>query len=237
MPLALCLYSTPSIKWYILNLRAIRSIYASLSASGRFSKYDLIWLIQSNPDCWSGPSMTMRPVSSDGSIALTEGLTSLLRITSGGVGAPEEAIHAKWSASRLSSRGTYLTLKPSKNFSSLRTSARYSVILSLLQSYSFYTCFATNWESPRIRSHRMSRSLASRSPVTSPSYIVILFVAGNPSWIAHFKMSPSGGISTTPAPAPFKVYDPSKYITQWSGNSSMPRKPESVHSAMKSASA
>jgi hypothetical protein len=46
-----------------------------------------------------------------------------------------------------------------------------------------------------------------------------------------------GGISTTPALAPLKVYDPLKYITQWLGNSSMPRKPESVHYAMKSASA
>jgi hypothetical protein len=34
--------------------------------------------------------------------------------------------------------------KPLKNISSLRTSAIYSTILSLLQSYSFCTCFATN---------------------------------------------------------------------------------------------
>jgi hypothetical protein len=39
--------------------------------------------------------MTMRPVSSNGSVALTEGLVSLSRITSGGVGALDEAIHAK----------------------------------------------------------------------------------------------------------------------------------------------
>jgi hypothetical protein len=39
--------------------------------------------------------MTMKPVSFDGSISLTEGLASLSRITSGGVGALEEAIHAK----------------------------------------------------------------------------------------------------------------------------------------------
>jgi hypothetical protein len=39
--------------------------------------------------------MTMKLVSFDGSVALIEGLASLLRMTSGGVGALEEAIHAK----------------------------------------------------------------------------------------------------------------------------------------------
>jgi hypothetical protein len=39
--------------------------------------------------------MTMKPVSSDDFVSLTEGLASLSRITSGGVDALEEAIHAK----------------------------------------------------------------------------------------------------------------------------------------------
>jgi hypothetical protein len=39
--------------------------------------------------------MAMKHVSFDDSISLTEGLVSLSRITSGGVGALEEAIHAK----------------------------------------------------------------------------------------------------------------------------------------------
>jgi hypothetical protein len=45
----------------------------------------------------------------------------------------------------------------------------------------------------------MPRSLASRRPVTSLSYSAMLFVAGNSNWTAYFKISPSGGMSTTPA--------------------------------------
>jgi hypothetical protein len=40
-------------------------------------------------------------------------------------------------------------------------SARYPAIMSLLQSYSFYTCLTTSCESPLMRSHRILRSLAS----------------------------------------------------------------------------
>jgi hypothetical protein len=70
----------------------------------------------------------------------------------------------------------------------LTNSARYSAIFWLLQSYSFCSCFATSCESPLMRSHRMLRSLASRSPVTSPSYSAMLFVAGNSSWIVYFRI-------------------------------------------------
>jgi hypothetical protein len=61
----------------------------------------------------------------------------------------------------------------------------------LVSQYFFWTCFATNWESTRIRSHQMTRYLASRKPVTSPSYSAMLSVPGNSSWIAYYKISPS----------------------------------------------
>jgi hypothetical protein len=233
MPLAPCLYNTPSIRWYILDLRAMRSISALSSDIGWLFRYALIGLIQSISDCYSAPSIITISVSLNISTALTEGLINFSIMMSGGVGALEEAIYARWSASRLSRCGTYRTSKSLKNFSILRTSARYSVILSLLQPYSFCTYFATSWESPQMRSRRMPSSLARRSPVTIPSYYAVLLVVGNSIWIAYFSILPSGRMSTTPAPAPFRVYYPSKYITQWSGKSSMPRKPESVHSAIK----
>jgi hypothetical protein len=112
---------------------------------------------------------------------------------SSGVGVLEEAIHARWSASWLSNRGTYRTSNPSKNFSILRTFARYSVIFSLLQLYSFCTCFTASYESPMIRSHWMPRYLASQNLMTSLSYSAMLFVVGNSSWIAYLRISHSGG--------------------------------------------
>jgi hypothetical protein len=75
--------------------------------------------------------MTIRSASLAGYVDLTEDLDNFSIIMSGRVGALEEAIHARWSASWFSRRGTYHTLKPSKNFSILHTSARYSAMFSL----------------------------------------------------------------------------------------------------------
>jgi hypothetical protein len=99
--------------------------------------------------------------------ALTEGLDKFSAMTSDRVSALKEVIHARWSASQLLSRETYWTLSPSKNFSILRTYAKYSTIFSLLSLNYFCTYLATKCESPLMRRRRMPRSLASRSLVTS----------------------------------------------------------------------
>jgi hypothetical protein len=185
-----------SIRWYCLDLRAIHSTSTLSSDSGWFSMNILIRCIQSYTGSCSALSITIRScpiISWAGSACLTEGLYNLLIMTSGRVGALEEAIHTRWltSTSWLSNRGTYQTSNPSKNFSILRTSARYSTIFSLLQSYSFCTSFATSCESPLIRSHQMLTSLARRRPVTSPLYSAMLFVAENSSWIVYLRISPT----------------------------------------------
>jgi hypothetical protein len=181
IPLAPYQYSTLSIRWYILHLRAMRSTSALSSDGGWLSKYALIELIQSYVGCCAGSSITINSGSAllIDSSGFTEGLDNFSTMTSGRIGALEEAIQARWSTSRLSKCGTYHTSNPSKNFSILRTSARYSTSMSLLQSYSFCTCLATSCKSPLMRSRRIPRSLASWRSLTSPSYSMILLVARN----------------------------------------------------------
>jgi hypothetical protein len=129
MPLAPCLYSTPSIRWYILNLRAMCSISALSYDISWLSMYALIGLIQSIVGCCSAPSMTIRSSSFNGSTSLTEGLVNFSMMMSDRVGALEQSIHAKWSASRLSRRGSYRISKPSK------TSPSFTLLPGILPSY------------------------------------------------------------------------------------------------------
>jgi hypothetical protein len=112
MPLAPCLYNTLSIRWCILDLRAMCSIFTLSSNIGWLSRYALIGLIQSIYGCFSAPSMIIRSVSLNVSSNLIEGLVSFSTMTSDRIGALKEAIQARWSASRLSRRGTYRTSKP-----------------------------------------------------------------------------------------------------------------------------
>jgi hypothetical protein len=208
MPLAPHRNKIPSVGWYCLDVHVIRSTLVLSSDGDWFSRNILIGFNQSYSGSWSGSLITIRScliASLAASAGLTEGLDSFSIMISGRVGALEEAIHARWSASRFSRRGTYHTSNPLKNFSILHTSTRYSPIFSLLQSYSFWTWFNTSCESPMIRSHQMPRFLASQRPVTSLYYSTMLFVAENSSWIAYLKMSHSGGMSMTPAPAPLRV--------------------------------
>jgi hypothetical protein len=192
MSLTPCRNKITSTRWYCFT---IRSTLVLLSNGGWFSMNILIGCIQLYASSCSGSSITIKscPIASlDDSACLIEGLDNFSIMTSDGVVALEEPILVRWSASWLSRRETYRTSNPLKNFSSLHTSARYSIILSLLQSYSFCTYFATNYESPQVRSRRMSRSLASRRPVTSLSYSTMLFIAGNSNWIAYLRKSPLG---------------------------------------------
>jgi dolichyl-phosphate-mannose--protein O-mannosyl transferase len=68
----------------------------------------------------------------------------------------------------------------------------------------FLHLFHYQLESTLIRSHRMLSSLASRRLVTSPSYYTMLFVAGKSSWIAYFRISPSGGDEHDTSPCSFE---------------------------------
>jgi hypothetical protein len=125
----------PSTRWYYLYLHAIRSTSALSSNGDWFSRNILIGCIQSYVGSYSSSSITIRfgSISSlVGSVGLTEGLDKFSIMTSSEIGALEEAIHARWSASWLSNHGTYQTSNPSKNFSIMCTYARYSVIFSLL---------------------------------------------------------------------------------------------------------
>jgi hypothetical protein len=79
----------------MLALRAIRSTSALSSDNGWLLRNILIGFIQSNAGPGSGPSMTIRFASLVGSAGLTEGLDNFTTMTSGGVGALEEAIHAR----------------------------------------------------------------------------------------------------------------------------------------------
>jgi hypothetical protein len=117
MQLAPYWYSTPSIRWYILDLHMMHSTTALSYDGGWLSKYALIELIQSYAGCCTGSSMIIRPAivaSLIDSSSLTKGLDNFLTITSDRVGALQEAIHARWSASWLSIHGAYQTSKPSK---------------------------------------------------------------------------------------------------------------------------
>jgi hypothetical protein len=108
-------YSTPSIRWYILDLCAMHSTSVLLSDGGWLSRNVLIGLIQSYTGCYSGSSITIGSglvASLSSSAGLTKGLINLSMMTSGEIGALEEAIHARWSASWLSRHGTYRTSNP-----------------------------------------------------------------------------------------------------------------------------
>jgi hypothetical protein len=104
MPLVPLLNNTPSIRWYSLDLRAIRLTSALSSDGGWFSRNILIGCIQSYAGSSFGSSMTIR----SGSIAslvdsssLTEGVDNYSIMMSGEVVALEEAIQARWFASWL----------------------------------------------------------------------------------------------------------------------------------------
>jgi hypothetical protein len=115
MPLAPRQNKIPSIKWYYLDLRVMCSALALSSNGGWFSKNILIGCIQLYSCSLSGSSITIRSCSIASlatSVGLTEGLDHFSIMTSDRVGALEEAIHVKLSASRLSNRGTYQTSNP-----------------------------------------------------------------------------------------------------------------------------
>jgi hypothetical protein len=93
----------------------MRSTFTLSSAGGWLSKNALSGLIQSYIVYCASSSMTIRSAlaaSLVDSSGLIEGLDNSSTITSSRVGALEEAMHARWSASRLSKRGTYRILKP-----------------------------------------------------------------------------------------------------------------------------
>jgi hypothetical protein len=101
-----------SIRWYCLNLHAICSTSTLSSDGGWFYRNILIGCIQSYDGSYSSSSITIRScliASLVDSAGLTEGLANFSIMMYSGVGTLEEAIYARWSASRLSSRGTYQT--------------------------------------------------------------------------------------------------------------------------------
>jgi hypothetical protein len=147
MPLAPHQNNMPSTRWYCVDLCVIHSTSTLSSHGGWFSRNILIGCIQSYADSCSSTLMTIRSCSIAwlvNSADLTKGLDSFSIMMSDRVGALEEVIYARWSASWLSRCGIYHTSNPSKNFSISYSSARYSAIFSLLQSYSFLTCFTTS---------------------------------------------------------------------------------------------
>jgi hypothetical protein len=127
MPLVPHRYNIPSIRWYILDLCVIRSTSALSSDSGWMSRNILIWLVQSYVGFCSGSSITIRSALSalmSSFAGQTEGIENFSMMTSGGVGALEKPINARWSVSRLSRHVTYHTSNLSKNFSIMCPSAR-----------------------------------------------------------------------------------------------------------------
>jgi hypothetical protein len=103
VPLAPRRYNIPSIIWYILDLCVIRSTSALSSDGDWLLKNALIELIQSYIGSCSGSSITIRSglaTSISSSAVPTEGLDHFSIMTSDGVGALEEAIHA-WGISYL----------------------------------------------------------------------------------------------------------------------------------------
>jgi hypothetical protein len=105
-----------------LDLRVKLSTSTLSSDGGWLSRNILNGLIQSYAASYSGSSITIRSgmaASMSYSAGLTEGLDNFSMMTSGGVGALKEAIHARCSASRLSRHGTYCTSNPLINFSIL----------------------------------------------------------------------------------------------------------------------
>jgi hypothetical protein len=91
--------STPSIRWYILDLSTMHSTLVLSSDGAWLSKNALNGLIQSYASCCTDSSITIRsgPIASlVDSSGLTEGLDNFSTMTSDGVGALEEVIHAKF---------------------------------------------------------------------------------------------------------------------------------------------
>jgi hypothetical protein len=68
------------------------------------------------------------------------------------------------------------------------------------------------YELALMSSHRIPSSMAMRSPLTSVSYSSMLLEARKWRHTMYFLCTPWGETKTNPAPAPFFISDPSKYI-------------------------
>jgi hypothetical protein len=100
MPLVPHWNKNSSMRWYCLDLCAVCSTLVLSSNGGWFSRNNLIRCIQSYVVAFSDSSITIRScfiASFVGSIGFTKSLDNFSVMTSGGVGALEEAIHARWS--------------------------------------------------------------------------------------------------------------------------------------------
>src|SRR5215213_5628011 len=155
--------------------------------------------------------------------------------TPGGIARHCDPMFARISASSLLILLMWFTSQPSNNFSSSLYTSLYAIILSLTASHWFMTCCATNCESPKIFSRVAPQAFAIFIPCMRASYSASLLDAfGNVIRRTYFNLSPSGDSNITPAPAPSKLLDPSKFMVQVLDKSGGPVFCSSIHSAMKS---
>jgi hypothetical protein len=136
MPLVPHRNKMSSMRWCCLDLCAIRSTSTLSSDSGWFSRNILIRCIQLYAGSCSGSSIIIRScliASFVGFTGLIEGIDNLSIMTSGGVGALEEAIYARWSTLWLSSCGAYTELQTHG-----KTSPFFTLLLGTRSSSHYY---------------------------------------------------------------------------------------------------
>src|SRR3954467_14644599 len=86
-------------------------------------------------------------------------------------------------------------------------------MLSATASQSLIACWMTRLESPKIERRVAPQGFAMHMPWSSASYSASLFEALlKLIWSSYLSLAPLGEISTTPAPAPCFLFDPSKNI-------------------------
>src|SRR3954468_17577708 len=110
-------------------------------------------------------------------------------------------------------------------------------MLSATAAQSLIACWTTRLESPYIARRVAPHVLAMRMPWSSASYSASLLEAWlKLIWRTYLSFVPLGETSTTPAPAPCCLLDPSKNIVHEFDRSGGPGVWTSVHSTRKSGS-
>ena len=101
-------------------------------------------------------------------------------------------------------------LNPRKNFSILRTAAKYFASFGFRTLFDLLICPVINSESDLMVSLHAPSALALRRPKSRPSYSATLFVHPSKSSLAaYFNFVPEGAVRIAEAPAPSLWYAPS----------------------------
>src|SRR3954469_11956515 len=110
-------------------------------------------------------------------------------------------------------------------------------MFSATAALSLIACWTTRLESPYIERRVAPQAFAMRMPWSSASHSASLFEALlKLIWSTYLSLAPLGEISTTPAPAPCCLFDPSKNIVHELDRSGGAGVCTSVHSTRKSGS-